>query len=569
MTRPSNTHPKLYRWAVLIALAGVVAAVSLGTSAAASDGASAADGTDVAAAAEGHLPALRFVQDEFPLRPRIQVWRDGTKDWGYDKDRGDTLIAKVVVMGADNEAQDVMFGVEDPADHPYRQACYSESDCLDIEVRVNEESGGLYLYDGDWSGRYGYLNDTPTQIVELSAEDSASGLKIYRQAAVTTPEQRPDCDDYPEHNEDRYVCLFLAELLPADAPETSQEMRDALPNLVQDRDNYSLVFAEEFNGNQHAEDSEQCQDGFLTISTETWNFKGNTCERVDANGTPCENIEDGHYRISKIYGNRCGDSISNTFGKMHYKYGYMEVKYTIDLSAASSWKNYAFFGGATQELRHQHDRYGVAVNNMEDFLKNSEVELDHFEYIPASRKDISHQYANWSGYTKNVSTPPLRSNKHVYYCRRHNFGWGIGGYHSNCTSGTVTVTKGIEWTPVGYQTHLKVDGLYDDFTLYPKSKTEIQKKHPRYSNGEVAGFNSRPSTLWGSTRDKYFNQLVPGDSSTEMEQVAVSHIPVEIRIKAWGYPKRHETTVRTNIRIDYVRLYQPADRYAGMEPLYQ
>ena len=54
---------------------------------------------------------------------------------------------------------------------------------------------------------------------------------------------------------------------------------------------------------------------------------------------------------------------------------------------------------------------------------------------------------------------------------------------------------------------------------------------------------------------------------------AVGHAPMQIDFGTWrGFgneqgPEQNRVTVR--MRIEYVRVFQPTDRYSGMEPVYE
>ncbi len=592
MTRPiAADRKRRRRWVTASLLACVVAAT---VQAVASDGASGrsadvgrgevADGVadgggglsgiraGVVEGASEEVPALWFVEDEFPLRPRLAVWN---KNRSHTTEQGDKIIGRVVVVDGDDEEQDaVVFGVEDAAGHPLRDFLCSGLGCRDMAVQVVEDTGDLYLYNSDWPGWQRYLNDTPTRVVEVSAEDSGSDLKIYRQVKISSPERRPDCSDYPDNNKDRFECLFLGEVLPEEAPETSQEMRDALPDLVQDSDNYSLVFAEEFNGSDVVEGT-PCRDGLVAMNTDVWNFRGDPCERVDENGKACHNIEVGYYRMSWIRSDCHGGA--NTYGKMAFKYGYLEVKYNVDLYKSPAYRNYAIYTGGTEQLKFEFARYGITIDSMEDFLKYVETELDFTEFEPRWHKEYMHQNANvWEGY-KVRSVVPTRTIKSISYCTKYGTPSEGRMLHPECpseennfTAGTATMTKGIEWTPRGYRTHLRVEGIHDDWVLFPKDRTRVDQKSPIISNGEVVDWGDF-YTPADEDRERFFELLVPDDdSSTHIEKAVVSHLPVELRLqtKVFGIPTT-QTAITNNMRIDYIRIYQPTDRYAGMEPVYQ
>ena len=93
------------------------------------------------------------------------------------------------------------------------------------------------------------------------------------------------------------------------------------------------------------------------------------------------------------------------------------------------------------------------------------------------------------------------------------------------------MTTGIEWTPRGYRTFIKVDGFNDDMIVTPKDKIDVNTK-PIIRGNRPA---SRHRTLTGAEKDPYFEYLDPTDTDTLLEQVAVSHVPLPLNIGTWGY----------------------------------
>ena len=77
----------------------------------------------------------------------------------------------------------------------------------------------------------------------------------------------------------------------------------------------------------------------------------------------------------------------------------------------------------------------------------------------------------------------------------------------------------------------------------------------------------------GTARDSFFEFLEPGDPESVLMQFAIAHSPLSVHFGAWGGFGDHETAgvERTTVRmkIDYVRVFQPRDRYADMEPVYE
>ena len=167
----------------------------------------------------------------------------------------------------------------------------------------------------------------------------------------------PDCGDYPDRDRDRFSCLFHGELLPTQAPATTPELSDALPSLVQPKANYSLVFAEEFDGTPT---TESCPNEMVTLSSDTWNYDADPRQGADANGVPCGNVADGHYYMAKTSVCR---PILTTNGRFDFKYGYIEVKYSVNRESTGSYRNMAMSVGSPQlPLRRQVDRYQISLH---------------------------------------------------------------------------------------------------------------------------------------------------------------------------------------------------------------
>ena len=91
-----------------------------------------------------------------------------------------------------------------------------------------------------------------------------------------------------------------AETLPAEPPVTTDALRKGLPNLVQPKENYNLIFAEEFNGNEGEEPAEAgCRNGLATLDSSIWNYHDRCLEAYpDPNGVACANVEDGHFYLA-------------------------------------------------------------------------------------------------------------------------------------------------------------------------------------------------------------------------------------------------------------------------------
>ena len=535
-----------------------------------------------AVAAEADAPALRIADDEYVLGTHAVIYRNDHPPH-YNDNRYDTTtwptrhFAQVEAVGPDGTAPaDLTFAVEalpDKAAHSYCRR--GESTCQDIEIRARADTGLLYVgidrpYRGGPDPREHAMNDYPAQRMEISAED-ADGLKVYRDVLVKPSAKRPDCTDFGADDADRFGCLFLREDLPQETAATTAALRAALPaELVQPAAEYGLIFAEEFDGNAD-ETHSGCHDGLRTLDADVWNHDDDPCAEVDSRGVACGNVENGYYYMGLAKGCRAG---INTLGHFAYRYGYLEVKYTVDLSAWSYWyHNTAFVvGSGGSELIHRHDRYGIGVASYGDLLRTVETEVDIFEYVSANRYDIFHQYVNWKPLVVRADMEPRRTIKMYQYCRFDNIKYrGIRFEPSTgCTKqDQVTVTKGVEWTPRGYRTFVKVDGVHEDFMVLPKSHIEVEYRAASTSaSGEVTiAAESDVSTYEGTERDRFFEFLDSGDPDSVLEQVGVSHMPLHLGMAAWGAPGN--SWIATKMRIQYIRVFQPANLYADMDPVYQ
>ena len=46
-------------------------------------------------------------------------------------------------------------------------------------------------------------------------------------------------------------------------------------------------------------------------------------------------------------------------------------------------------------------------------------------------------------------------------------------------------------------------------------------------------------------------------------------MPLNLDLVTWGRMQNSDNTVRTKMRFDYIRVFQPKNHYADMEPVYQ
>ena len=516
-----------------------------------------------------YSPTVSFTALEYSVRfyQRIFNAEEPLHTWGPTATDGYTWFGEVT---ADNRSEglDLSFAVEGQHDPAGYQFCETPSTCDDVNVRVTQ-AGLLYLHKQQRTDfQQGFFADFPTRTVELSAADADTALKVYREVLVGPPTSVTGCEDYGEDNPDAYACLFLREVIPEGIGRSTSEatLQADLPGLVQDADNYRLVFAEEFDGTPPAANAAGCRDGLSTLDNDVWNYK-DACHSdfLDSRGEPCGNVVDGHLVVG--LSGTCGGGFGTaSSGKLHTKYGYYEIKYTINAHSWRAYHNYNFILYTRGEkLRYLLDRYGIEVQDWEDFLTNLDIEIDILEIDVNKKAHIGHQYGNYYYRIADSDIPPTWSSRWYSYCGTDRWS-AIRNPNLPCrNTDTFTVTTGVEWTPRGYRTFIKVDGFHDDMIVTPKDKIDVNVKP--VSGGQATGPHR---TLTGIAKDAYFEYVDPADADTLLEQVAVSHVPLPINVGIWGYlDSRLHPHIRTRMKIDYIRVWQPEDHYSTMEPVYQ
>ena len=250
----------------------------------------------------GASARLQIAESEFELLPRQQMFRnrDNRPDqWAPTV----KYFGRVSTTSSGATIHDVVYTVEGQPEKASYQFCYyKRDDCQDVEVGVEDKTGHLYLHidlDRTAPGSRpvdAYVPDFPEQSVELAAAESQSALKIFREVLVKPSSRVPDCSDYEPATPQLFECLTLGELLPDNPPGTTAVMRNALPELVQDRTSYRLIFAEEFEGGKSQSPTGSCTTGMATIM-DSFNVVLDPCTNRDASSVPipCEEVENGYY----------------------------------------------------------------------------------------------------------------------------------------------------------------------------------------------------------------------------------------------------------------------------------
>ena len=521
-------------------------------------------GSTAGATGAPYRPAAGFADTEYSVPHYAHVWSDLAGRKAESSQSGGSTVdylARVAMVERDGSGLDLSFAVEGQAG-PSFQTCHPDHGCTDVMIGVTPE-GLLYLRDRwlEAGTNRAYLGGFERRAVELSAADADSGLKVYREVAVESPPAPGGCTDYADRTPEAFTCLFLRELLPAGQAASVDEaaLRAKLPKLVQDSANYRLVFAEEFNGTPPAADANGCKDGLSTLDADVWNF-GDACDHVDSRGETCGNVANGGFTMGVA--GTCPGFLIHTGGLLHMKYGYVEFRYTFNLDhwqAVYDNFNLILHAGGSR-LGGQRERYGIEVNDWEDHLKTTEVEIDIFEHTNGIGS--TGQYANI--FKLDPELTPVSTSAQVHFCRRISAvsPFAVAEGHRFCKDAdSFTVTRGFEWTPRGYRTFVKIDGTHNDFVLAPQNKIYVTR---HYADGTIR--------VRGDFRaaDQYFEYLVPGDNGSLLQMAGVGHVPLPLNVNVWSFLEADKHPyIRRRMTFDYVRVWQPENHYADMEPVYQ
>ena len=248
-------------------------------------------------------PQLQFTSPtEFQVHPDQRLYSRGVGLQYDDAGKKERYFARLTARQATDGT--LAFAAEGQAGQESTYCYGSACGAVAVGVLSGAEGGLLYLgVDvGDRSGGRirSRFEDFPPQRVEVSVQ--AGRQKVYQEVRVTAPADAPDCSDYREMNEDRYRCYFTREIIaPAFRVANSPLVAELPGQLLQDREEYALVFAEEFTGTYTSFDTDthpdNCDRGLAELDPSKWNYRQKIC-RSDPQGPPCEYLESGHLHIS-------------------------------------------------------------------------------------------------------------------------------------------------------------------------------------------------------------------------------------------------------------------------------
>ena len=468
----------------------------------------------------------------------------------------------------------VVFGIQSQSKpNTANRFCQRPDTCHPLKVHVLPEGFVFFALDKRLTktifARKVYTYNFQPIYAVVTRTDKSTSKTITKRLIIRPP--KTDCGD--TLNQAHYECHFKNEYLPSPLPTTTAALRQSLPgSMVYPKSKYQLIFNEEFNG-----------DGLTSLDHRIWNAPQKP--QVSSPGETCHNVTKGHYAFSVLYG--CSTSIE-TYGKFRYKYGYFELEYKINvLNANLYYSNFAVVIGYQE---HQKRRFlwnhypQIRINTMEKLARLIGSEFDFIEYIPFRFKQFSHTYTNHnSRQSKHPSIIPYKTNTTFEFCNitpnnKNTFKLPICS-RTTAVNQEVTVTKAFEWTPAGYRQYMKIHGIHSElklltgdadfnYTTYYRAKLALVGEDGNavyHENGRR--YEILPSH---SLHDQYVKNTVKvGEKKLKFQQTGILHMPADIAVNSWGYPSINDIDIKSKMRINYIRIYQPENGYADISPVYK
>ena len=478
----------------------------------------------------------------------------------------------------------------------------------------------LYFFDdnldksvGWWNVELHRFHKFTTDTVTLKATDT-NGRSTVGTIEIRRSPKLKDCTGLTGKALEE--CTWLSEILPSGWKDNTltDAVKNKLPNLTQDKDNYRLVFAEEFNGDGDS--------NHHNLDRKKWRLRG--WKGWNNNPSAVRNdcffkMKDGVLQMSYLYNCASAGVGLHTLGLFEYKYGYIEMKIKIPINQPHVSPGNGYHANYAGVLW---GRYGgafyktdppVTVDSIEKYLKYEFIEWDLYEYVPRARILTAHWYYITSDLYNTFLIPKYKIDRRAYLCytnarssydprpmttnRKNQLKkWSRieATFLEGCDSALaataaqapaqdrfVTLTRGWEWTPKGYRnfSHYETDNE-NDKTRYPDLFSDSLKtshwqmyqiKYRPYSNTDT--FTRATSEIRLRREAPY---MTSRDDNDQLLEIGVSHQPMVLDLSVWGqagwgdYRVPPSGTVYPHVfHIDYVRVYKPVDNYKDVEPSYQ
>ena len=293
----------------------------------------------------------------------------------------------------------------------------------------------------------------------------------------------------------KFECLYIQELPAPSQNQDDPTLRAGLPSLLlQPKDNYQLIFREEFSG-----------EGFASLDPSLW------ITFPEGTNPGCRStVTGGYYAFTKNSSQDCPPHKISTAGKFEYQFGYLEMRVRIPIKRHASYTNFAFvlwsrystFGASYRTANfanlNQYDL--LSLDTPEIFSRYIGGETDLMEYSGRIFYFGGNRNAGFD--IPSYDVPVTSLTNEIVFCSKSErtdapiyFDW----YDQNgpCNTDTydeslVDIVYGYEWTPAGKKFLYKIEGIHSDFQLYPinlfsaSSRKNIDDSSPHPTEPELS-----------------------------------------------------------------------------------
>ena len=352
-----------------------------------------------------------------------------------------------------------------------------------------------------------------------------------------------DCSGKTAGSLDKWICKNTQPIYTDQTFTTKQSHIDSLPDgLSYEKSKYEIVFEDDFLGT----------GDMRSLNDKLWfsNREENLCGASISNSNLHMEISD---RCRKVF-------YINTEGKFEYIYGYFEVKFTNVMNKALktrrfnviSWGRYSTLdeiakstlgGYATMLFEHICDG-NDRVAKVSRYTSILGIEMDIFEFVSNWRQaHFVFHYGN--AYEGNDCHNPGGIDSGMWP-----FDHTFGSYPQTPWPKSVSYKIGFEWTPKGYKIfrnnrrgspYAAYTGEFQHYGVHTRNNTDLY----RYLDAGSVG---------------------------DYIQEGISHAPQNILI-AFFIDNANTVSIppeeNSIMSIDYIRVYQPRNRYSDMDKVYK
>ena len=385
---------------------------------------------------------------------------------------------------------------------------------------------------------YGILHDEQQDIAVRFPQIAAVGNETCGPTGITKIEWFEGLgNDWTEEQAEAFWQDVCSKFSHSGQPQgitfsTTEADRQLLPDgLTQPKENYDIIFRDEFS----------TDGGTEQIDPRLWSYRGYRC---------AIKITDGVLRMTVNEG--CtGGGILGTNKKFDYRYGYIEGRFPAIPYGYNETGQKTNFRFTSWPWRHDQEggfhrficRGSDAHQKRKLWLSTYGVEMQIFE---GRSVDRTYSYAWWVYHIQHADHAAKT------WCHdEDNIGIHSGVLWRTFifTPDDNAVTVGVEWTPAGYRGFINGE-LYTGVT-------DNSNQYRIYGYGSGDEYNAWLYS-WTS-RNIPEDNIIPN---------TVSHAYHGIQTGIWRTDTLGQPDGDVYLEIDYIRVYQPRDKYATVEPSY-